>query len=82
MQAKMATINEALQIDAIREEAWLLLNFPPSLALPIMTSILLYGDVSTAVHLPNFKDIYISSDAPQSWVDFYNCALVSLGEQS
>ena len=29
MQAKMAAINEALQNDAIKEGAWLLLNFPP-----------------------------------------------------
>ena len=79
MQAKMSTINEALQNDAIRKEAWLLLNFPPSLELPSMSSSLLYGDVSTAVHL---KNIFISSDAPQSCVDFYNCALVSLGGQS
>ena len=78
----MSTINEALQNEAIRKEAWVLLNFPPSLKLPSMSSSLLYGDVSTAVHLPNFKRIFISSDAPQVWVDFYNCALESLGEQS
>ena len=29
MQAKMAIINEALQNDAIKEGAWLLLNFSP-----------------------------------------------------
>lgn len=80
MQAEMATINEALQNDAIREEAWLLLNFPPSLALPIISSILLYGNVSTEVHLlPNFKAVFISSDVTQSRVDFYKCAVLSLG---
>ena len=82
MQAKMSLINEALQNDDIRKEAWLLLKFSPSLELPYMSSILLYGDVSTAVHLPNFKKIFISSDAPQSWINFYNCALLSLGGKS
>ncbi len=82
MQAKMSLINEALQNDDIRKEAWLLLKFSPSLELPYMSSILLYGDVSTAVHLPNFKKIFISSDAPQSWTNFYNCALLSLGGKS
>ena len=78
----MSLINEALQNDDIRKEAWLLLKFPPSLELPYMSSILLNGDVSTAVHLPNFKKIFISSDAPQSWINFYNCALLSLGGKS
>ena len=82
MQAKMSTINEALQNEDIRKETWLLLKFPLSLELPYMSSSLLYGDVSTAVHLPNFKKVFISSDAPQSWIEFYNCALVSLGGQS
>ena len=78
-KAKMSIINEALQKDGIREEAWRLLDFPLSLALPAMSSSLLYGDVSTVVHLPNFEKVFISSDAPQSWVDFYECALRSLG---
>ena len=60
MRAMMATINEALQNDAISVATAQL--FPlTGVRYEHMSSILLYSDVATAVYLPNFKDVFIST---------------------
>jgi hypothetical protein len=72
LRATMSSINDALQrVDEFRANIWTKLNLPLEMPMAALTGNLLYGDISSTIHLPGFKSVYISSSESKEYIQFF-----------
>ena len=64
LSAKMTCVNDALSDNSFRVAIWQHLNISSSVRLPELPGAVLYGDVSSSVHLPGIPVIYVSNENP------------------
>jgi len=80
--AKMTLVNDALGDESFRNEVWRRFDLPENVVLPQIPGSILYGDVSTAIHLPGLRVIYVAEDNIEEmrFYQFVNNALKSKKE--
>jgi hypothetical protein len=69
--SSMSSINEALQDPLFRDAVWKALKVNDDTKLPNLTSDLLYGDLSGAIHSPSLTEVYVRSNANDEYVRFF-----------
>ena len=69
--SSMSSINEALQDPLFRDAVWKALKVSDDTKLPYLTSDLLYGDLSGAIHSPSLTEVYVRSNAKEEYVRFF-----------
>ena len=64
--AKMMHVNEALMIEAFRIQAWKSLELSVDTPWPPFSGQLLYGDLSSEVHLPPLNEVFLQDSDKSS----------------
>ena len=64
LAARMSKVNEALTDTAFRNAVWDSFNISREVEFIELPGSLLYGDVSSSVHLPGLSVIYVSDATP------------------
>ncbi len=70
-RASMTSINAALEVNEFRNLIWEQLKLPENLPMAAVSGELLYGDLSSTIHLPGFSHVYISSSASTEYIIFF-----------
>ena len=77
LSASMSSINEVLRDAKFRHCVWESFGIPMDVQYPELPGALMYGDVSSSVHLPNLQSIYVSEN-DRALGTFYSAILNSL----
>lgn len=74
LKVTMSAVNKALSYSPVRAAAWKYLGFDQHVPLPSLSGTLLYGDLSSVVHAPPLKNVFISDDSAPDTRAFFKAA--------
>jgi len=80
LKVTMTAVNKALAHPPVRSAAWTYLGFAPLVPLPSLSGTLLYGDLSSVVHAPPLKEVFISDDCAPDTRAFFEAAAVYMNK--
>lgn len=76
LKVTMSAVNKALSHLPVRTAAWKFLGFAPDVPLPSLSGTLLYGDLSSVVHDPALKEVFLSDNSLPDTKNFFKAAAV------
>ena len=76
---KCTSINKALTVPGVQKLLWPELGLNSSFVFPTFGTSLLYGVVSSEVHLPLISAVYLSDESAAEVVKFFKDILPTLG---
>jgi hypothetical protein len=63
---RMSTVSDALRDRSFRTAAWESLGMPKDTPFPSLPGELVYGDLSSEIHAPSIKEVYLSREKEDS----------------